>query len=354
LVEKLDEGFRCNALDKCVAPDYLARIDGAADVLWEPLWRLRTELRPVERALLTCPPVRRLHFVHHGGGSRLSTPHTHSRLQHVLGVFALVAHFCPDDELLRAAALLHDVGHMPFCHTLEGLDGVDHHRWTRERVLSPPIADLLTRHGLDPQAVLARISGEPANLLRNKDGILHADHLDCWVRSAQVGGILPQPAPEILARLRLQGPYLDADIETAELLVDLIVAEARFYCTAANLGPNTILKHLVQQLLDAGVLTTSDLATMTDSMVERALFESPITAEEARRLWYQPHAIIAHRLGEEEPPPGAHVVQMEHLYLAMPLANGQNVTQVSARAEKLAAEARELHGTYVVYWDGDD
>ncbi len=333
---------------------YLARLDGAADVLWEPLWRLRTELRPVEHALLTCPPVRRLHFVHHGGGALLSTPHTHSRLQHVLGVFALVAHFCPDDDLLRAAALLHDVGHAPFCHTLEGLDGVDHHHKTGDSVLSPPIADILAQHSLDPRTVLACIDGEPANFLRNNDGILHADHLDCWVRSAQVGGILPRPAPEILARLRLQGPYLDADVEIAELLVDLIVAEARFYCTAANLGPNTILKHLVQQLLDAGTLTVHDLATMTDSMVEHALFTNSITAEEARRLWYQTHAITAHRLGDKEPPPGAHVVQMDHLYLAMPLADGQTVTKVSLRAERLVAEAQELHGTYIVYWDNDD
>jgi HD superfamily phosphohydrolase len=337
-----------------VAPDYLARLDGAADVLWEPLWRLRTGLRPVERALLTCPPVRRLHFVHHGGGSCLSTPHTHSRLQHTLGVFALIAHFCPDDDVLRAAALLHDVGHAPFCHTLEGLDGVDHHCWTGDRVLSPPVADILIQHSLDPRTVLACISGEPVNLLRNNDGILHADHLDCWVRSAQVGGILPRPAPEILARLCLQGPYLDTDVETAELLVDLIVAEARFYCTAANLGPNTILKHLVQQLLDAGVLTTKGLYTMTDSMVERALFDTLVTAAEARRLWYQTHAIRAHRLGDNEPPLGAHVVQMDHLYLAMPLANGQSVTRVSSRAGALAAEAQELHGAYVVYWDGYD
>jgi HD superfamily phosphohydrolase len=201
--------------------DYPARIDGAAGVLWEPLWRLRTDLRPVERALLACAPMRRLHFVHHGGGAYLGTQHTHSRLQHTLGVFSLVAHFCPGDDLLRAAALLHDVGH---------------HRWTIDRILSPPIADILTQHKLDPRAVLACIRGEPASPLRNGDGVVHADHLDSWVRSAQVGGILPLPAPELLARLRLSGSHLDMDVETAELLVDLIVAEARFHCSAANLG----------------------------------------------------------------------------------------------------------------------
>ena len=332
--------------------DYLTRLDGAVSELWDPLWRLRTKLKPVERALLACSPVRRLHFLHHGGGSCLSTPHTHSRLQHALGTFSLIAHFCPENDILRAAALLHDVGHAPFCHTLEGLDGVDHHRWARDRIFSPPIADILIQHNLAPQSVLACINGEPTNLLRNDDGILHADHLDCWVRSAQVGGILPRPAPGILARLCLRGPYLDTDIETAELLVDLIVAEAHFYCTAANLGPNTILKHLVQQLLDAGVLTTDALAIMTDSMVECALFETPIAAEEAWRLWYQPHAIVVRRLGDEEDvPPGAHIVQMDHLYLAMPLADSQIVIQVSSRAGGSVARAQELHGRYVVYWD---
>jgi len=338
-----------------ITEDYPARLDGVAGVLWEPLWRLRTRLRPVEQALLTCPPVRRLHFIHHGGGSRLSTPHTHSRLQHTVGVFSLIAHFCPDDDALRAAALLHDVGHTPFCHTLEGLEGIDHHRWTKDCILSPPIADILAQHDLDPQSVAACIDGEPVNLLRNDDNVLHADHLDCWVRSAQAGGILPSTAPEILARLRLKGAYLNTDLEMAELLVDLIVAEARFYCTAANLGPNTILKHLVRQLLDAGVLTTNTLAAMTDSMVERALFESPITAEEAWRLWYQPNAIVVRRFdGQDDAPSNAHVVQMEQLYLAMPLANGRMVTQISPQAERLASEARALRGAYAVYWDDRD
>lgn len=330
--------------------DHPARIDGAASVLWEPLWRLRTELRPVERALLACAPVRRLHFVHHGGGAYLSTQHTHSRLQHTLGVFSLIAYFCPEDALLRAAALLHDVGHAPFSHALERLDGVDHHRWTIDRILSPPIADILTPHGLDPRAVLACIRGEPASPLRNDDGVLHADHLDSWVRSAQAGGILPLPAPELLGRLCVGGSHLDTDVETAELLVDLIVAEARFHCSAANLGTNTILRHLVQQALDAGVLATDALATMTDDEVECVLFDTPATAKEANRLWYRPDAIVVRQLGDRDARPDGHVVQVDHLYLAMPLTGGRVVTKVSPRASALVADARKLRGTYAVYW----
>lgn len=331
-------------------PDYLARLDGAAAVLWEPLWRIRTELRPVERALLTCEPLRRLHFVCHGGGSMLTTHHTHSRLQHTLGVFALAAHFCPADDLLRAAALLHDVGHAPFSHALEQLDGVDHHRWTVERILSRPIADILTQHGLEPQSVAACIDGQPTSILKNGGDILHADHLDSWVRSAQAGGILPQPAHEILARLRLAGPYLETDVETAEALVELIVAEARFHCSAANMGPNTILAHLVRRLLDAGGMTADNLAAMTDAEVERRLFEAPVTQEEAKRLWYRPQTIDVRRLEDDDAPPDAHVVQVDRLYLAMPLVDGEVVTQVSSRAAAMLAEARQLCGKYAVSW----
>ena len=331
--------------------DYPARHDGADDVLWEPMWRLHTELRPVERALLTCPPLRRLHFLHHGGGSYLSTYHMHSRLQHTLGVFALVAHFCPGDDLLRAAALLHDVGHAPFCHALERLDGVDHHRWTIDRILSPPISDVLAQYDIEPRDVLKYIDGEPANCLRNRDGILHTDHLDSWVRSAQAGGILPLPAHQLLARLRLNGPHLDTDVETAELLVGLIVAEARLHCSPSNVGTNVLLKHLVQQALDAGALTVDGLATMTDAEVQHILFETPVTAAEARRLWYEPHTIVVRRLEGDDVPPGAHRVEIDHLYLDMPLADGQSVTLVSDRAAAFVAEARGWRGVYVVYWD---
>ena len=331
--------------------DYPARHDGADDVLWEPLWRLHTALRPVERALLTCLPLRRLHFLHHGGGSFLSTYHMHSRLQHTLGVFSLIAHFVPDDDLLRVAALLHDVGHAPFCHALERLDGVDHHRWTVDRILSPPIDGILTGHNIDPRAVISRIDGQPASCLRNGDGILHADHLDSWVRSAQAGGILPLPAHRLLARLRLSGPHLDTDIETAELLVDLIVAEARLHCSPSNVGTNALLQHLVQQVLDAGLLTTDDLSKMTDNEVQHILFETPVTAEEARRLWYQPYAIAVRRLEGANVLPGACPVKIDRLYLDMPLVDGQPITRISDHAAALVAEAQRWRGTYVVDWD---
>jgi hypothetical protein len=89
---------------------------------------------------------------------------------------------------------------------------------------------------------------------------------------------------------------------------------------------------------------------MTDDEVERVLFDTPATAQEATRLWYRPDGIVVRRLGDGDTRPDGHVVQVDHLYLAMPLTDGRVVTKVSPRAAALVAATRELRGTYAVYW----
>lgn len=332
--------------------NYTSWVGVVGDVLWEPLWQLSTRLRPVEIALLSSSPLRRLHFIHHAGASYISSYHTHSRLQHTLGVFSLISYFFPEDDLIRVAALLHDIGHAPFSHTLDQLDGFDHHQQTTNYVLSSPVADILLQHGIDPRVILSYIRGKPANLLRNTENILHIDHLDSWVRSAQVQGILPLSAKDLLRQLSLREAYLDTNTEIAEILVDIIVAEARFHCSTTNLGTSTILRHLVKQVIESQVTNINALTTMTDSTLERILFETPLTAKEARRLWYHSDAIIVNRLNSNVPT-DAYVVQVDNLYLATPLTGGIPITQVSPKAAAFMSEIRRLLGKYEVYWRKD-
>ncbi len=123
-------------------------IVGLSPMFTDPLWRIPVRLRPVEVALLCTAPLRRLYFVAHRGASSLSTVQSYSRLEHSLGVLALVAHFRPDDAPLRVAALVHDIGHLPLSHTFEGIHGLDHHAIGLRLLRADPVRPVLASHGV--------------------------------------------------------------------------------------------------------------------------------------------------------------------------------------------------------------
>ena len=111
-----------------------------------------------------------------------------------------------------------------------------------------------------------------------------------------------------------------------------------------------MLQQLVRRVLDTDALSTAELADMTDAEVERLLFTTPATSKEARRLWYQPAGLKVQRVNGEEATPGVYIASLRQLYLAVPLAEGRPVTEVSAAAAGLVAEAQQLTGLYGAYW----
>ena len=320
------------------------RLDGAEKILWEPLWKLEIPLSPLEQALLSTSPLRRLHHLAHSGSSSILTGHTQSRLQHTLGVFALVAYFQPDNVLLRIAALLHDVGHYPFSHTLEQLPGIDHHRLTLERLHTAPIAPLLQSHGVEPELVVQFIEGDPPSPLRNQSDALHADHLDAWARGAQSRGQLDTSA-NILSHLRLIDGYLETNRATADYLVELITLEAHFHASAADLGSSALIERLTSSLLKADTLTLNALADMTDAELSFHLLNSPQTSAEARRLWFGPGHLTVSREVETE----GISVEKDKFYLSLPRVDGKPAD--SPRIRELLASVEELRGTYVIHWE---
>lgn len=123
----------------------------------------------------------------------------YTRLQHSLGVARLAQLYADvkglsqkDRRLAWAAALLHDVGHAPLSHTLEGAFkrafGIDHHIATAEILLgkSPlgrEIADILMAYGLDPEEVLAVASGEQDRFDGFFSGPINFDTIEGILRS---------------------------------------------------------------------------------------------------------------------------------------------------------------------------
>ncbi|WP_461143539.1 HD domain-containing protein [Salinifilum aidingensis] len=146
-----------------VAPA-VADVLGTGGVYRDPLWRVTVQLSDLEQELLRSWWVRRLGFVSHAGAASIATTQSYTRLEHSLGLLALTAHFAPDDAPARAAALLHDVGHLPLSHTFEGVVGLEHHQLGAQRI--GELAGVLAAHGLDPEEVIAVEAGRRASVLR--------------------------------------------------------------------------------------------------------------------------------------------------------------------------------------------
>jgi HD superfamily phosphohydrolase len=254
---------------------------------FDPVWRIEVELTPLELELLDTWWVRRLAFIAHAGIASFTTTQSYTRIEHSLGVLALTAHFAPDDRAARATALLHDIGHLPFSHTLEGIAGLDHHTIGRERITE--LEPLLRRHGLDAAEVIAIDEGTRPSPLTNASGALKLDHLDSFLRSGQAHGRTRTPPREMLERLRLVDGAVDTDATTAHELTDLIAAEARHQRAPSNIVPIAVLKHLVTAILENGsAFDAEHLALMTDGELWAALLADPATREAARELRAHP------------------------------------------------------------------
>ncbi|MER7024676.1 MULTISPECIES: HD domain-containing protein [Streptomyces] len=320
-------------------------------VFTDPLWRIPVRLNPVEVELLRTEPLRRLHFVAHAGASAISTLQSYSRLEHTLGVLALVAHFRPQDALLRVAALLHDIGHLPLSHTVEGIGGLDHHAIGSRLLRTEPIRAVLEGHGIDAEEVAAVLDGQPLSPLTGRSGLLNLDHLDSYVRSGRAAGSLDADPAVMLARLGLADSAVSTDRETAASLVALVCAEARLHTSWDNVGPVSVVRRLASQLLDHTTLTADRLARMTDHQLWSAFDACAATRAESAMIRYEPHRLqvtVGPATGEDR---SGWDFSLRKIYGSAPLVEGERI-EVSAPGPAAELNAlRLLPTTFHVRWN---
>ena len=137
----------------------------------------------------------------------------HTRFEHSLGVYRIallflkqIAHDQRFSELLTVhhaetfivAALLHDLGHWPFCHPMEDLNlsGLPkHEQYAEQHIADAEIADLLRDDwGIDPHEVVALINRQgtdaPTNLLISVlSGPIDIDKMDYLFRDSLHAGV---------------------------------------------------------------------------------------------------------------------------------------------------------------------
>jgi HD superfamily phosphohydrolase len=173
----------------------------------------------LETALIESAPLQRLRYIRQLGPTFLVFPGAeHSRFSHALGAMELAGRVydvlaAKGEDLLetdpraiarrevRAAALLHDIGHAPFSHSAEDLfaDGIDHEEMTRRLVLEE-LQALFDRHGagVSAERVVALLASprSPAGqrgtdrlLSQIVSGQLDVDKMDYLLRDSLFCGV---------------------------------------------------------------------------------------------------------------------------------------------------------------------
>jgi len=250
--------------------------------------------------LLDTPAVQRLRRIRQLGTVSLVYPSAnHTRFEHSLGVYHLACEALDhldvggrDATRVRAAAMLHDVGHGPFSHTIEDLlhrrTGKYHDEVT-DLLSRGAVARVLDDHGLDPERVAALVRGE-GRLGQLVAGELDVDRMDYLVRDAHHTGV---PYGTIdHGRLVRALDFADGDlvlaegnVQTAEsLLLARALMNPTVYTHHVARISKAMLRRAAERLADAADLPAGDLRRMDDAELRVAVREEPAAAPLGDRL----------------------------------------------------------------------
>ncbi|USZ67798.1 HD domain-containing protein [Halorussus salilacus] len=258
------------------------------------------EVEGVARALLDTPAVQRLRRIKQLGPAHLVYPSAnHTRFEHSLGVYYLACEALDHlgihgkrAERVRAAAILHDVGHGPYSHTIEAVihrHTGKYHDDVHELLAERSVGDVLRNHGHDPAAVADLIAGE-GKLGQLVSGELDVDRMDYLVRDAHHTGV---PYGTIdHSRLVRELTLIDGELVLGEGNVptaeSLLLARALMNPTVYNHHVTRIcrgiLKRASERLLTETDVSAEELRRMDDHDLFATLRSEPETAEFARRL----------------------------------------------------------------------
>ncbi|WP_290810201.1 HD domain-containing protein [Halovivax sp.] len=258
------------------------------------------ELCPMAEDILDTAPMQRLRYIRQLSTVQLVYPSAnHTRFEHSLGVYHLASRSVDRlglvDELakrLRAAALVHDVGHGPFGHQTERAIERHlgrHHDEIDWLLADTELASVLDRHGLDPAAVAETVDGcGPLGELVS--GALDVDRMDYLVRDAHHTGV-PYGTIDharLLYALRVIDGELalaQGNVATAEsALIARTLMNATVYRHHVSRIAGAMLDRASERLLADGELSPQHFARLTDAELLAELSAFDRTADLSNRL----------------------------------------------------------------------
>jgi HD superfamily phosphohydrolase len=263
------------------------------EILRDPIWNnIRVDELTLE--LVDTRTFQRLRNIRQLGLAYVVYPGaTHSRFEHALGTYHLsrqtLALLCESDRslalepgeqaIVRAAALLHDIGHYPFSHALEEIGQLHHEDVALPLIRTGEIAEILEA-GIGPDApkrifdLIRGISDSPLQGLIS--GSLDLDKIEYLKRDAFMCGV---PYGEIDVDRLTNSMLLLEDSQSGRqvlgvrekglsALESLLFAKYQMYRNVywhhAVRSATAMYKRMVDDALRSGALTASLLPGYTD------------------------------------------------------------------------------------------
>lgn len=273
----------------------------------DPIWRNIHLSHPMLK-LIDTEPYRQLSRIKQLGPAYLVYPGaTHTRLSHSLGVFHLAKRIIKtlvstsEESILTlegvraflSAALLHDLGHYPYTHSLKELPLIEHEQLTGEMIVESPIREILENDvRVDPYFVSAIVdesaeyTGSPElTFYRNVlSGALDPDKLDYLNRDAYFCGV-PYGMQDIDFALSRLFPVWETGVGLHTTGIPAVenVLFSKYLMYRAVYRHRTVrvatamIKKAVHLALGEGILKPSDLYRLDDELffmrLERSRFQ---------------------------------------------------------------------------------
>lgn len=149
------------------------------------------ELSQTELAIVDSEAMQRLRRIRQLSFCSLVYPGAnHTRFEHSLGTMHLASRMARrlglEEEPLRMAALVHDLGHLPFSHSLEGVFGVSHED-NLGIILKGEVGDIIGDSSFQRKEILSLVSGKGAGKVISSE--IDADRMDYLLRDSHYTGV---------------------------------------------------------------------------------------------------------------------------------------------------------------------
>jgi HD superfamily phosphohydrolase len=259
------------------------------DALWGHIY-LTAELEAICRSA----PFARLHRIAQLGPAAFCYPGaTHSRAAHSIGVYHLTRRLLLHLSGLGAArwlspagvrsmlcaALLHDIGHFPYAHSLKELPLREHESLGAELIVSPLLRGLIGKTGADPELCAAIVDGnreagadgEIIFYRKLLSGALDPDKLDYLNRDARYCGV-PYGAQDVDFIISILHPHPRRGVEidsrgitgVESVLFSKYLMYRSVYWHRSVRSATSMIKKALFAGLRGGVLCAEDLYGLDD------------------------------------------------------------------------------------------